>query len=94
MTSAARHRPPYPAHLVRFPAKALGFNRRHRGPSFMHIVYLGTHPVALLMSMVVTLLMIEFVVAWIMLVVSAWAMWWCAITCWWAFQVAVAALRR
>lgn len=89
-----RRRPPYPAHLVRFPSGALPRSRRRGGPSIGRIFYLGRHPIALLIEMCLTLIALEVIVAWIALVVTAWASWTAAVSIAWLFQVAAARLRR
>lgn len=93
LQAPARGRPPYPAHLVRFPSQALPRSRRSRGPSLFQVVYLGTHPVALLLSLVISLFAGGLVCAWIVLVAVAWAMWCAAVTLWWAVLLPFAARR-
>ena len=85
--------PPYPAHLVRFPA-VLPRSRRRRGHSVGHYVYLGTHPIALLVTLYINAMILCVVVSWLALVWSAWAMWALLVTVGWLCQLAAAALRR
>jgi hypothetical protein len=62
---ARRPLPAYP----RFPRLA---GRSGRGPSIFRIVYLGTHPVALMLSLIISCLMIEVWAAVAAVIVSAW----------------------
>lgn len=88
-----RRRPPYPSHLVQFPAGLLGTGgRRSRGPSFWRVLYLGTHPVALLMSVVLFMLLIEFVIGWVFAVIALWLAWCALVTIGWGCHVAVSAM--
>jgi len=91
---AARKLPPYPAHLVRFPWNTLPRSRRRRGPSIGRIFYLGRHPFALLIEAFLTILALEVIVAWAVLVVGVWAVWASAVSMGWLVQVAAAALKR
>lgn len=87
-------RPPYPAHLVRFPDGALpGSSRRRRGVSGRRIFFLGRHPVLLLIELWIVAAAIGFVCAWIALVVTVWALWTAAVTAAWLCRVAAAAVR-
>lgn len=88
-----RNLPPYPAHLVRFPSQMFPRARRRRGHSLGYYVYMGTHPVAVLIALYVNALIICCVLGWLMLVGSAWMMWAMLVTMAWLVQVAVAALR-
>jgi hypothetical protein len=91
---SARRRPPYPAHLVRFPSHALPRSRRKRGPSLGRIFYLGRHPIALLIEMVLTVIAFEVILAWIALVAAGWAAWVILVTIAWACRAAAAAMSR
>lgn len=88
-------RPPYPSHLVGFPAELLGLSssRRSRGPSFWRMVYLGTHPIALLMSVFLIMFGIELWMLWFAFVLICWLLWVMAVTTGWACQVAASAMR-
>lgn len=90
----ARRRPPYPSHLVRFPAELLGMGgrRRSRGPSFWRMVYLGTHPVALLMSIFLFMIMAEVIVGWGAVVTAIWLAWVAVVTLVWLFRVTISAM--
>lgn len=90
----ARRRRPYPASLVRFPWGALPQSRRKRGPSIGRVFYLGRHPIALLIEMLLTAIALEVILGWIALVVLAWAAWAALVTVNWACQVATDGLRR
>lgn len=89
-----RRRVPYPSHLVRFPSELVGFGgkRRGRGPSIWRMVYLGTHPVALLMTAFLFMIMAEFVAGWFLLVFSCWLLWVLAVTTGWACHAAAVAI--
>jgi hypothetical protein len=68
--------PPQPPHAPsRLPAyprfPRLG-GRSRRGPSLFRMVYLGTHPVALMMSLVISCVLIEVWAMVAMVVVSVW----------------------
>jgi hypothetical protein len=91
--SAPRKLPPYPAHLVRFPSGMLPRSRRRRH-SIGHYVYLGTHPVALLIALWVNLMIICVVAGCLAFVAMGWMMWAMLVTMVWLVQVAAAALRR
>lgn len=88
-------RPPYPSHLIGFPAELVGFSsrRRGRGPSFFQMLYLGTHPIALLMSVVLIMLGLELWMMWLMLVLIVWLTWCAAVTLVWLVDVAVSAVQ-
>jgi hypothetical protein len=58
------------------------------------IFYLGRHPVALLIEAFLTILVLEVILAWVVLVVGVWAVWASTVTMGWLIQVAAAALRR
>jgi hypothetical protein len=64
----------------------LSRGRRRRGPSLFHVVYLGTHPVALMMSAVVSILPIVILLGWVMLVACVWPMWAACVTVGWLCQ--------
>ena len=85
--------PPFPAHLVRFPSRLLPRARRRRGHSTGWYVYMGTHPIAVLISLYINAMIICCVLGWLVLVVEMWLVWAMLVTMAWLVQVAVAALR-
>jgi hypothetical protein len=58
------------------------------------MVYLGTHPIALMMSAVVSILPIVILLGWVMLVGYVWAMWAACVTVGWLCQAALTTLRK
>jgi hypothetical protein len=84
--------PRYPAHLVRFVA-VLPRSRRRRGHSVRQYVYLGTHPIALLITVCINAMIVGVVVSWLALVWSVWVMWAMLVTIGWLCQLAAAASR-
>ena len=92
-TAAPGRLPPYPAHLVRFPSKSLPRARRRRGHSIGWYVYMGTHPVAVLISLYINLMVVCVIVCWLVLVVEVWLIWVVLVTMAWLVQVAAASLR-
>ena len=90
-----RRTPPFPSHLVRFPRElVLPRSRRRRSPSLFHVVYLGTHPVALAMSLFISMMAIVFVLCWALLVAYVWAIWAACVTVGWLCRAAAASLLR
>lgn len=92
-----RHRrPPYPSHRIGFPAELLGFSsrRRGRGPSFFQMLYLGTHPIALLISVFLIMLGIELWMLWFAFILIMWLTWCAGVTLVWLCDVAVSAMQR
>jgi hypothetical protein len=83
-----RRLPPYPAHLMRFPSGMLPQSRRRRGHSLGHYVYMGTHPVSMLIALCVNAMIAYVVVCWLALVGAAWMMWAMLVTMAWLVQVA------
>jgi hypothetical protein len=63
---------PVPRPLPRYPRFPRLLSRSRRGPSIFRIVYLGTHPVALMLSLIISCLMIEVWAAVAAVIVSAW----------------------
>lgn len=59
--------PSYPYSLV-----PRGRRRRGGGMTFFRAVYLGSHPVATLIALVITLYLWALVLAWVLLVTVAW----------------------
>jgi hypothetical protein len=76
--AAARRKP-----LPRYPRFPRFSGRSRRSPSIFRMVYLGTHPIALIMSLAISCLLIEVWVMVAMVVVSFWAL-----------QCGVVAIRR
>jgi hypothetical protein len=91
---APRKLPPYPAHLVRFPSGMLPRSRRRRRHSVGHYVYMGTHPVAMLITLYIDAMIIFVVVGWLVFVAVGWMMWAMLVTMAWLVKVAADALRR
>jgi hypothetical protein len=88
--AASRRRlPPYPWHKVRFPWKALPRSRR-RGASLWRVLYLGTHPVAMLIELCITMVALEVIAAWVALVVAVWALQVACVTVGWLCEGATA----
>jgi hypothetical protein len=92
-TPAPRRLPPYPAHLVRFLPGMLPRTRQRRGHSLGHYVYMGTHPVAMLIALSINAMIICVAVGGLAFVGAAWMIWAMLVTMAWLVQVAAAALR-
>jgi hypothetical protein len=58
--------------------------RRRRGGSIAHYVYLGTHPVALVMSLMLTMIVMCAVAGWVAVVGAGWLLWVAGVTVIWA----------
>jgi hypothetical protein len=69
--------------LPRYPRFPRLLPRSRRGPSIFRMVYLGTHPVALVLSMIISILAVEVWAMVVMIMVSVWAL-----------QCAVVAVQR
>lgn len=89
---AARRMPPYPSHLVRFPVNLVPRTRRGRSHSVMWFVWIGTHPIAMLFSLYITMFWLSMLLAWLMLVTEFWLMWVLAVTIGWLCRCAIAAI--
>ena len=87
-----RRRPPFPSHRMQFPWELVTFKGGSRGPSIWRMAYLGTHPLALLMSVFLAMSMAAGVLAWGLLVAAMWLAWCAVITVVWVFRVAFSAL--
>ena len=96
----ARLLPPYPSRLVRFPVRLLPRARRRggRGHSLVYYVYLGTHPVAVMVALFATVIAWGLLAEWVLFVVMAWLTWAGLVSAWWLcaapFAAAVNAARR
>lgn len=55
-----------------YPYSLLPRSRRRGGMTFFRMVYLGSHPVATLIALVITLYLWALVLAWVLLVTVAW----------------------
>jgi hypothetical protein len=69
-------------------------SRRRRGHSLGHYVYMGTHPVAMLISLYINAMIAFVVVSWLVFVAVGWMMWAMLVTMAWLVKVAADALRR
>ena len=67
---SARPRPPFPVKAIRIPALP---KSRRRGPSARHVIYLGTHPVAMMLSMMVYGMIIASYMSVVLLVLMVYA---------------------
>jgi uncharacterized membrane protein YdbT with pleckstrin-like domain len=74
-----------------FVGKAIRFPRlprsRRRGPSARHVVYLGTHPVVMMMSLAVYGLMISFYISVVMIVLTVYLAYDLALIRGWLWQL-------
>jgi hypothetical protein len=89
--------PAFPTRLIRVPRSLLPRSRRRRGPSLGHLVYLGRHPIALVMSLVVngTIMMVAAIPYLILATFwLGWVYWVMLVTMGWLCQCTVAAVRR
>jgi hypothetical protein len=62
--------PPFPAKALRFPSLP---KSRRRGPSARHVIYLGTHPIALILSVCVQGIALMLYLSVIMMIVMVYA---------------------
>ena len=81
---SARPRPPFPVKAIRIPALP---KSRRRGPSARHVIYLGTHPVAMMLSMMVYGMIIASYMSVVLLVLMVYAAYDLAVVAGWLWQL-------